>query len=103
MSIFRISSGVSGRPRLGPCAPQTDGSRKNATTGKRQAYLSVDILHRPISLNAPTLNAVEVVPLAWRILSDPASSGWLRAARLVRGPAHQRGGAPIPVPRQAEP
>ncbi len=90
MSTFRISSGVSGRPRLGPCAPQTDAIRQNASTGKRRSTLSVDILHRPIGLNAPALNPVKVVSLSRRILRNPAGACRLRAARFVRGPAHQR-------------
>src|SRR5579864_9846396 len=102
MSTFRISSGVSGRPRLGLCARQTAGARNKSTPENWRVNLSVNILHRPIGFNAPALNAVKVILLARRILSHPVGSRRLRAARLVGSAAHQRGGPPIPLPRQAE-
>src|SRR5207302_7558458 len=88
MSSLLISSGVSGRPRLGCCALHTDEMRQSAVAGKKN--LNINMFHRPIRLNPPALNTVEVIELDWRILRNPSGSGGLHFALLISGSAHQR-------------
>src|SRR6185312_13469784 len=66
MSSLRTSSGVSARPRPGVCACSA------AARQRSNADLNINILHRPIGLDAPALNAVEVVELPGSVLRQPS-------------------------------
>src|ERR1700722_12415270 len=129
ISSLRISSGGSGRPRLGCCASHTTGSKQSTAAGNsnahlnagpnvglkislsidnltipdRNAVLNIDILHRPIRFHTPALNAVEVIRLARRVLRDPRRSARLHIAFFIRGPAHEHRWPPVPLPCQPEP
>src|SRR5579864_560502 len=100
ISIFFTSSGVSRRPRFGEdCAVQTPDIRKHAAA-TNTTDLDVNIFHRPVSIDSPALNAVEVIRLARRILCDPFGARGLDFALFIRGPAHQNGAPSVPLPGQ---
>src|ERR1700736_2661964 len=79
MSSFRTSSGVNGRPSLGPSAPGSEDN-KNSAGVKKKTALRVYIFHRPIGLDAPGANAGVMVELARRILRQPRGSRRLHVA-----------------------
>src|SRR5437879_13852437 len=102
ISSLLISSGLKGRPRFGCCAKQTDEIRQSAA-GNRIPNLNVNMFYRPIRFDTPALNAIKVIELDWRILGDPNRSGRLHLTFLIRGSAHQRCGAAIPLPGKPKP
>src|SRR5262245_55915360 len=108
MSHAATSSAGARWPRPGPrvgagASEDVAQAASSADTARIPANRSaVYIAHTPVRRDAPGLDGMAVIGLSRRVARDPRGPRRLHVALFVGGPALQRRGRAVPLPRQPE-